>query len=86
MCIKTSIYKDPRLKAWPRGLCPLRCSFASLRMTLFVTIRAIRVFTFSKQQLNAAARPQCRPARLQYEQWPLETAIGNVVETDGTLV
>jgi hypothetical protein len=24
---------DPRLKAWPRGLCPLRCSFASLRMT-----------------------------------------------------
>jgi hypothetical protein len=25
--------KDPRLKAWPRGLCPLRCSFASLRMT-----------------------------------------------------
>jgi hypothetical protein len=25
--------KDPRLKAWPRGLRPLRCSFASLRMT-----------------------------------------------------
>jgi hypothetical protein len=23
----------PRLKAWPRGLRPLRCSFASLRMT-----------------------------------------------------
>jgi len=22
-----------RLKAWPRGFCPLRCSFASLRMT-----------------------------------------------------
>jgi hypothetical protein len=25
---------DQRLKAWPRGLRPLRCSFASLRMTL----------------------------------------------------
>jgi hypothetical protein len=25
---------NPRLKAWPRGLRPLRCSFASLRMTL----------------------------------------------------
>jgi hypothetical protein len=24
---------NPRLKAWPRGLRPLRCSFASLRMT-----------------------------------------------------
>jgi hypothetical protein len=24
---------DQRLKAWPRGLHPLRCSFASLRMT-----------------------------------------------------
>jgi hypothetical protein len=24
---------DQRLKAWPRGPCPLRCSFASLRMT-----------------------------------------------------
>jgi len=24
---------DLRLKAWPRGLRPLRCSFASLRMT-----------------------------------------------------
>src|SRR5262245_1788057 len=24
---------NQRLKAWPRGLCPLRCSFASLRMT-----------------------------------------------------
>jgi hypothetical protein len=24
---------DQRLKAWPRGFCPLRCSFASLRMT-----------------------------------------------------
>ena len=26
---------DQRLKAWPRGLRPLRCSFASLRMTLY---------------------------------------------------
>src|SRR5204863_9977655 len=26
--------KDQRLKAWPRGLHPLRCSFASLRVTL----------------------------------------------------
>ncbi len=26
--------KDQRLKAWPRGLRPLRCSFASLRMTV----------------------------------------------------
>jgi hypothetical protein len=25
---------DQRLKAWPRGLRPLRCSFASLRTTL----------------------------------------------------
>jgi hypothetical protein len=24
---------DQRLKAWPRGIRPLRCSFASLRMT-----------------------------------------------------
>ena len=24
---------DQRWKAWPRGLCPLRCSFDSLRMT-----------------------------------------------------
>ena len=24
---------DPKLKAWPRGLRPLRCSLASLRMT-----------------------------------------------------
>src|SRR5919106_4604917 len=26
--------KDQRLKAWPRGLHPLRCSFASLRLTV----------------------------------------------------
>jgi hypothetical protein len=26
-------YDDPRWKAWPRGLRPLRCSFTSLRMT-----------------------------------------------------
>jgi hypothetical protein len=26
-----------RLKAWPRGLRPLRCSFASLRTTSFTT-------------------------------------------------
>ena len=25
--------KSQRLKAWPRGLRPLRCSFAALRMT-----------------------------------------------------
>ena len=25
---------DLRLKAWPRGPCPLRCSFAPLRMTV----------------------------------------------------
>ena len=25
---------DLRLKAWPRGLRPLRCSFAPLRMTV----------------------------------------------------
>ena len=25
--------EDLRLKAWPRGLRPLRCSFAPLRMT-----------------------------------------------------
>src|SRR6266487_5991931 len=27
-----------RLKAWPRGLRPLRCSFASLRMTMPVVV------------------------------------------------
>jgi len=29
----TGRWDDQRLKAWPRGLRPLRCSFASLRMT-----------------------------------------------------
>ena len=29
----TAAANDLRLKAWPRGLRPLRCSFASLRMT-----------------------------------------------------
>ena len=33
LCIVSST-KFQRLKAWPRGLRPLRCSFASLRMTL----------------------------------------------------
>src|SRR5262249_23675128 len=47
---------------------------------------AIRVFTPAKPRLNAAARPRCRRARLQYEQSPLETAIDTVVETDGTPV
>src|SRR6476620_6866979 len=32
--IGEATWKDQRLKAWPRGLRPLRCSFASLRMTV----------------------------------------------------
>src|SRR5882724_1315471 len=31
--IGEATWKNQRLKAWPRGLRPLRCSFASLRMT-----------------------------------------------------
>jgi len=61
----------------------IRVIRVSLR-TIRVSLRAIRVFTSSKPQLNAAARPQCRPVRLRYEQSPLETAIGTVVETDGS--
>src|SRR5262249_20705643 len=30
---RTAFPKDLRRKAWPRGLGPLRCSFAALRMT-----------------------------------------------------
>jgi hypothetical protein len=30
---------NPKLKAWPRGLRPLRCSFASLRMPLFTLMK-----------------------------------------------
>jgi len=29
---------DQRWKAWPRGLRPLRCSFASLRMTIMKSL------------------------------------------------
>jgi hypothetical protein len=33
---------DPRLKAWPRGFHPLRCSFASLRMTVEMTLETMK--------------------------------------------
>jgi hypothetical protein len=43
------VFKDElRLKAWPRGLRPLRYSFASLRMTLSYGFRdAVVTFEFA---------------------------------------
>ena len=38
VCWQTASPDDLRLKAWPRGLRPLRCSFASLRMTIMKSL------------------------------------------------
>jgi len=37
---------DPRLKASPRGLRPLSCSFASLRMPIHFTLQRFDALTF----------------------------------------
>jgi hypothetical protein len=51
---------DPRLKAWPRGLRSLRCSFASLRMTLPDDfIQFSRCSWFAVSRINSQALRRC---------------------------
>ena len=54
-------YSDPRLKAWPRGLCPLRCSFASLKMTTVIDSRnpspRIKHVSWGRLEVEGNAEP-----------------------------
>jgi len=68
-------YNDPRFKAWPRGLRPLRCSFASLRMTTVWSAQIVR--RESSMFRGAALKSRANPNRIKMQSFsPADLAIG----------